>query len=278
MPEKLGGGGNIQENYDPNTGKYATDGIPNKYYDNPEEKALNSIGLSSEEIPSNIKEYKIPNLDSSDPYVIRDIRRLSFDKLIDNKTREYRYREWLSNSNNDYKKYIYNDLKSEKKEAALNLWYNVTKLREGKYDMSFEEFLSTPIKLYRATNIGEKENFNNPFFSYSPLKSDAERFLQSSQSLYLNRTGEIEELEIKPIDTLGMLPGDELEIVVPNKNYESLTNITKEILEKAKQQNVSLPYNEEQILEMFQESQTIKEVNQFKKVIEDYIRRKSGGV
>lgn len=48
MPEKLGGGGNIQENYDPNTGKYATDGIPNKYYDNPKENILGSLGIEEE--------------------------------------------------------------------------------------------------------------------------------------------------------------------------------------------------------------------------------------
>lgn len=38
MPEKLGNGGHSLENYDPNTGKYKTDGVPNKYYDNPDEK------------------------------------------------------------------------------------------------------------------------------------------------------------------------------------------------------------------------------------------------
>lgn len=40
MPEKLGNGGHGPENYDPNTGKYETDGQPNKSYDNPEEENL----------------------------------------------------------------------------------------------------------------------------------------------------------------------------------------------------------------------------------------------
>lgn len=40
MPEKLGNGGHGPENYDPNTGKYETDGQPNKSYDNPEEEKI----------------------------------------------------------------------------------------------------------------------------------------------------------------------------------------------------------------------------------------------
>lgn len=39
MAEKIGGGKKLEE-YDVNTGKYVTDGQPNKYYDNPEEKKL----------------------------------------------------------------------------------------------------------------------------------------------------------------------------------------------------------------------------------------------
>ena len=38
MPVKLGNGGYSQENYDPNTGKYSEDGIPNKSYENPNER------------------------------------------------------------------------------------------------------------------------------------------------------------------------------------------------------------------------------------------------
>lgn len=38
MPTKKGNGGHGQENYDPNTGKYVEDGVPNEYYDNPDEE------------------------------------------------------------------------------------------------------------------------------------------------------------------------------------------------------------------------------------------------
>lgn len=48
MPEKLGNGGHGPENYDPNTGKYETDGQPNKSYDNPEENILGSLGIEEE--------------------------------------------------------------------------------------------------------------------------------------------------------------------------------------------------------------------------------------
>lgn len=52
MPEKLGNGGHSQEQYDPNTGKYVVDGVPNKYYDNPDESKI--IGGKRDLITSGI--------------------------------------------------------------------------------------------------------------------------------------------------------------------------------------------------------------------------------
>lgn len=248
MPVKLGNGGHSQENYDPNTGKYSEDGIPNKRYDNPNEKLFNSMGIKNTDT---ITEYKIPNVKSDDPYVAQDLKKVSFEKFIDTRERAYRYREWIDNSNSDYKRYIYNDLKNEKKEAALNFWYNDYKLKTGNYKLSFEDFLNTPIILYRATNIDEENDEANPFFSYSPLRSDAERFLDISQNSYLNRSGEIKEIKIRPIDTFGMLPGQELEVVIPNPNYQKLEEKAEQILKEASSVGANFPYDKNDLINLY---------------------------
>lgn len=49
MPLKLGNGGYGPEEYNEHDGKYKTDGVPNKSYDNPNEKILNVMGLKPEE-------------------------------------------------------------------------------------------------------------------------------------------------------------------------------------------------------------------------------------
>ena len=180
----------------------------------------------------------------------------AYSNLIDNdKTRLYRYREWANNSNNDYKEYIYNDLLNGKKEDALHYWYNHYKLFTGNYDLSYDDFLNTPITLYRATNVNEKEDATNPFFSYAQSKKLAQRFLDTTQGLYNNRTGEIEEIQIKPKDTLGMIPSDEDEIIVPNKAYQSRVNdmssIVDNVIKYANENNVKLPYDRDYILTLF---------------------------
>ena len=258
MPEKIGGGGEL-EKFSPNDGKYVADGKPNKYYDNPSEK---------------VEEYKIPGLDMSHPSAVSDVRRMAFDKLIDNdKTRLYRYREWANNSNDDYKKYIYDDLKSGKKEATLNIWYNTYKSSTGNYNISFEDFLNTPIKLYRATNIDEKEDYSNPFFSYATTRKMAERFLDGVQRLNAKRTGDIEEIEIKPIDTFGMFPSDENEIIIPNKKYEELLSKVDNLISIAEKQNVKLPYDRETLIELFRRDKKQEKVERFEKDILRYINR-----
>ena len=180
----------------------------------------------------------------------------AYSNLIDNdKTRLYRYREWANNSNNDYKEYIYNDLLNGKKEDALHYWYNHYKLFTGNYDLSYDDFLNTPITLYRATNVNEKEDATNPFFSYAQSKKLAQRFLDTTQGLYNNRTGEIEEIQIKPKDTLGMIPSDEDEIIVPNKAYQNRVNdmssIVDNVIKYANENNVKLPYDRDYILTLF---------------------------
>lgn len=68
MPEKLGNGGHGPENYDINTGKYMTDGLPNKYYDNPKET------FNGFDTPSKTRQ----------PYSIEDLIN-NFDNVISSK-------------------------------------------------------------------------------------------------------------------------------------------------------------------------------------------------
>ena len=211
-------------------------------------------------------------------YQIKELYKKSYDELIDNSTRLYRYREWASNSNNDYKEYIYNDLKNNKKDSALNLWYNHYRLKTGDYDLSYEDFLNTPITLYRATNVNEDEDSNNPFFSYAQNKRDAERFLSQVQNLYGNRSGEIKEIQIKPKDTLGMLPSDENEIIVPNNSYQkritNIENIVNEVIDYANKNNVELPYDKDELLDSFKKEG--RDTESFRKHILDWIDKRKG--
>lgn len=204
----------------------------------------------------------------------------SYKDLIDNdKTRLYRYREWANNSNNDYKEYIYNDLLNGKKEDALHFWYNHYKLFTGDYDLSYDDFLNTPITLYRATNVDEKDSVSNPFFSYAESKKLAQRFLDPSQRLHNKRTGEIEELQIKPKDTLGMIPSDEYEIIVPSKAYQSRVNdmssIVDNVLKYANDNNVKLPYDRDYILTLFNKRDK-ENVKKLEAHLMNYIDKRKG--
>lgn len=63
MPVKLGKGGEGQEQYNPNDGKYVEDGIPNKSYDNPDEnKIINSMGLNYEDFELEVLDDELNDL------------------------------------------------------------------------------------------------------------------------------------------------------------------------------------------------------------------------
>jgi hypothetical protein len=104
--------------------------------------------------------------------------------------------------------------------------------------------------LYRATNVNEKEDMTNPFFSYAQNRKTAERFLTFEQKSFTNRTGEIEEIEVAPKDTFGLFPSDEEEILIPNPKYEELNNQILELENYAKSNGVELPYDHDDLLEM----------------------------
>lgn len=193
--------------------------------------------------------------DANKVEAIRQELNQAYDDLMGNdKTRLYRYREWANNSNNDYKEYIYNDLKKNK-DKSLRLWYNTYRLRSGDYDLSYDDFLRKPFKLYRATNVDEKDSVLNPFFSYALTRQLAQRFLSGVFNLDKGRTGEIEEIEVTPSQTLGMFPSDEEEIIIPNTTYEkdnqSILDRVNKLVDYANENNVELPYDQDELIDIF---------------------------
>lgn len=260
--------------------KYKCDGIINQ------ERGViafnsNQIKSITNKTPSNSNNINEDWLsDANKKETIRQELNQAYDDLMGNdKTRLYRYREWANNSNNDYKEYIYNDLLNGKKEDALHYWYNHYKSFTGNYDLSYDDFLNTPITLYRATNVNEKDDTTNPFFSYAQSKKLAQRFLDTTQGLYNNRTGEIEEISIKPKDTLGMIPSDEDEIIVPNKAYQSRVNdmssIVDNVIKYANENNVRLPYDRDYILTLFNKRDK-ENVEKLEAHLMNYIDKRKG--
>ena len=59
MPQKKGNGGYGLEQYDENNGQYMEDGLPNKSYENPDEKILNSVGLEIDDLDFDIINEKL---------------------------------------------------------------------------------------------------------------------------------------------------------------------------------------------------------------------------
>ena len=204
-------------------------------------------------------------------------RKKAYEELFGNDSNKlHRYKEWTINSNDDYKGYIYDDL-AKNKDKTLKYWYNDYKLKSGDFDLSYEEFLNKPLKLYRATNIGEKENAKNPFFSYAQDRRTAERFLSGSLALDNGRTGEIEEITITPNQTFGMLASDENEIIIPNKAYEknnqSILDRVNKLVDYANKSNVKLPYDSQKMRKLFYDRDE-KGKAQLEETIKKYIENK----
>jgi len=114
---------------------------------------------------------------------------------------------WLRAEDSGYKPAIVSGtLGSEKaRNAALNMMYLNYKWGEG--DKSFDEFLTTPVKLYRGEH-GQKRVGDDVFSAYSFDKDMAQRFAGDK--------GTIHEIEVRPIDTLGSPRcAGEAEVMVP---------------------------------------------------------------
>jgi len=123
---------------------------------------------------------------------------------------------WLRNADKNYKPKIMELMEDEKvKNAGLNLTHQVHKGSTGE-DISFDEFMDTPIKMYRAGDSPPDE----PFTSYSLSKEVAEDFARKSGE----GSESISVIEIKPRDTLGSYQTTaEAEVFIPSwegKDFE----------------------------------------------------------
>ena len=115
--------------------------------------------------------------------------------------------------------------------AALNIMYGNYKyncMEEGSEPLPFEQFLVTPIKMYRG-GTGMEYDEAGAFSSYTFNRKVAESFTGSEvgQGHSFDPNGVVYEAEIRPIDTYGSVyTNGESEILVPkmiapNKNRDS---------------------------------------------------------
>lgn len=117
---------------------------------------------------------------------------------------------WFTRYDSGYKPQIEEQILNDKslRNAGLNLAYH--NYKGTNKDISFEEFLNTPITMYRGTQ-GKTLIDDDVFVSFTPDRKVAERF-----------GGEIQEVTIKPIDTLGNYQTNgELEYLVPRAKADA---------------------------------------------------------
>lgn len=155
------------------------------------------------------------------------------DKAIKENIDAGRARAWLVEYNHEVKpKLVYDMTRNpEVHNALLNAMYQNyvvhTKYAEKEKPLSFEEFLVTPIKMYRGGS-GKEYKTAAAFSSYTFDKRIAERF-KSDPTGHGKESdpGKIYEAMIRPIDTFGCLgSAGEMEIFVPgfiapNGRYDS---------------------------------------------------------
>jgi len=141
------------------------------------------------------------------------------DETIYNNVRQSLYDGWFRNADSSYKPVLSELITKspEMRNAAMNLAYDNYKWNcksENKEPLSFEEFLVTPIKLYRGER-GQKHVEDDVFDAYTFDRKTAEDFSRSSEHAGESR---VIEIEVRPIDTFGSMRSvGESEIWVPAK-------------------------------------------------------------
>lgn len=153
---------------------------------------------------------------------------------------------WFRNADSGYKARIVDSILNEPdvRNAAINIMYENYKEHDNE-SVSFEEWLDTPVKMYRGAR-GTEHISGDVFSAYTFDRKIAERF---------SVNGDVYEAHIKPRDTFGsVFNNGEAEIMVPaviapngNKDsrYDKKQN-AKEIREakKAKAKNYKTPDGE----------------------------------
>lgn len=113
---------------------------------------------------------------------------------------------WFRNADSEYKprvmEYLSND--AEARNAGLNIGYYNYKNASPDNNLSFEEWLVTPQKMYRGTH-GQKGHADDLFHAFTPDRKVAESF-----------GSDVTEITVRPIDTLGSYQTtSEQEFLVP---------------------------------------------------------------
>jgi len=129
------------------------------------------------------------------------------------------YDGWFRNADSEYKPLLTELVTKspEMRNAALNLAYDNYKnccLIDQKEPLPFDQFLVTPIKMYRGEG-GQKHLENDVFDAYTFDKKTAEYFSKNS-----GHGGEpkVVEIEVRPIDTYGSMRSvGEAEIWIPSQ-------------------------------------------------------------
>ena len=141
---------------------------------------------------------------------IHEISKDEADEVMYDNVRQSLYDGWFRNADSSYKP-VLTDLmlgSQEMRNAGLNLAYENYK-HNAEEPLSFEEFLTTPIKMYRGEK-GQKHVEDDVFDAYTFDKDMAEHFAGSD--------GTITTAEIRPIDTYGSMRAvGEAEIWVPRQ-------------------------------------------------------------
>ena len=131
---------------------------------------------------------------------------------------------WFQGADSRFKNDIAKDILRDDKlhSAMLSLFYHMYK-RDIGFDGDFEEFLETPIDIYRGVRSNKDNYKSGGFDSYSLSKDIANSWAKLGDK---NSDGEIIHKQIKPIDTLGAVQYimDEIEVLVPNDTLPSIHN------------------------------------------------------
>ena len=154
------------------------------------------------------------------------------DEILYENTRPGTLNAWFREYNHEAKPALVYQLTQnpEVHNAALNTMYQNYKYHcseEGAEPLSYDEFLVTPIKMYRG-GTGKEYDKAAEFSSYTFDRKVAESFTgsETGQGAAYDPNGTVYEAEIRPIDTYGSVyTTGESEILVPsyiapNKNRD----------------------------------------------------------
>ena len=145
------------------------------------------------------------------------------------------HQQWFQNENKGVKPHVEEIILSDKelRNAGLNIAYiNYRDTYSTAGKMGFQEFLDTPVTLYRGWQNGSKLTGDDVFVSFTADRSVAEKMAK--------KNGSIEEITLRPRDTLGSYQTNgEYELLVPRSTYESASKTRRTVDEIASAETVA---------------------------------------